>query len=47
MTAEINTDIINKNIVPYKKIISSLYDIDENILNEKINKIIENNMNKN
>lgn len=47
MTAEINTDIINKNIVPYKKIISSLYEIDENILNEKINKIIENNMNKN
>ncbi len=28
MTAEINTDIINKNIVPYKKIISSLYEID-------------------
>ena len=47
MTAEINTDIINKNIVPYKKIISSLYEIDENILNKKINKIIENNMNKN
>ena len=47
MTAEINTDIINKNIVRYKKIISSLYEIDENILNEKINKIIENNMNKN
>ena len=46
MTVEINTDIINKNIVPYEREESNLYTIDETEMNKEIDKIIKNNIGK-
>ena len=46
MTVEINTDIINKNIVPYEREESNLYTVDETEMNKEIDKIIKNNIGK-
>ena len=46
MTVEINTDIINKNIVPYEREESTLYTVDETEMNKEIDKIIKNNIGK-